>query len=693
MQQSTPASDVGLGGRIARFVEEARRTPGDQSPPEGMKYGRLRVYCSQDAEEIAAAGATFSIIYPFNFTRARPLGMPREEFEATLAELRKFTDRAHELGITVTSYVSANTTTHREGVVEEAPLAQAWSDPSIWAVYEDFYGPRPEELPSEWFEKKPDGTYGGHVWIPPWATHERHYELAGSCHSPGFRQYMAGIMNILLAAGIDGIYLDHSEVTNPFSSNSSRCFREFLAARWSPEQLKRRFGIEDLAEVKPTDDQSDPLWSESILFATASGAEFHRFLRDHARQRDPDFIMSGNLYAAYSFQCAARDGSDIQLAGAVDTFLYSELASEDKNLPGTRDGARVSAAPLNRMITASSLTGAATTYTHYPNSPNPIPRREALYNIQRLAMAEAFANHCAFRRVEADHDEEVLNAARSVYALLKSVEPDMLGARMAANVGIVASLDNIYHRLYSYHLEVSRALADGGIAHEMLAPRNLTPDGLKSYRVVILPNTAVLTDEAYAVILDYEAQGGTVVAFGEIATVGRDGGPGPAARGDGKLHSPLIPLDERRAKRDGILDWDDVWVRHGAYARGEWPDTLRPTIEAVVRAVEDTIESKATARLLDSQGVEISVMQRPGSADLIVHLVNYSVDLDGSVTPASSVRVAIVPPDGRAISRVDWRALDGVSETLQTTTSNGLVEFTVPKLEIYGIAICRAAAE
>ena len=679
----------GLGTRIAGFAAGARSLSGDEVPPKGLEYGHLRVFCSREVDEIAVVGATFSIINPFNFTRAEPFGMPRDEFDARMARLQAFTDRAHTQGITVISYVTANTTTHREGVVAEAPLAQAWRDPENWSQYKDFYGPRPEEPPERWFEKKSNGSYGGHVWIPPWAQEERHYELAGCSHSPGFRQYLAGIMNILCEAGIDGIYLDHSEVSNPFSEDSIRCFQEFLAARYSPAELREQFGIENLSEARPTDRRRGRLGAESVLFAAASGGEIHQYLRDHARQRDPDFIMSGNLYAAYTFQVAVLEGSDIQLAGAVDTFLYSELAHEDENIPGKRDGMRVSAAPLNRMITASSRTGAATTYTHYPNSPNPIPNAEALYNIQRLATAEAFANHCAFRRIEDGHDARVKEGAKSVYDLLRSIEPDLLGAQMAANIGVVASLENVYHRRYSYHLEVSRALADAGFAQEMIAPRNLTGAQLAHYRVVILPNTVVLGDDAYRALIDFAKGGGAVIGFGAVGTLDRRGSPGPAERLTEQLDYCRLPLDEDRAARDGELRWDDGELRRAAWGRGQWTDDLRPTIEALVAAVEETAGGAATARVHEADGVEITAMRRESSDDLIVHLVNYGVDFEGKVIPARDVKVSVAMPKGREAARVEWHALDGVSQTLEVSRGNGRATFIVPELPIYGIALVR----
>jgi len=685
-----------LGVRIAHFVEEATKLVGDERPPEGLAYGRLRVFCSQDLDEILDAGGTLSIIYPMRFQAGYPFRMERAEFEERMAELRSLTTRAHENGVTVLSYVAQNQRATDPSNVWTWAVAEAWRSPDMWERYADLYGARPEQSPEEWLQREEDGSYGVHVWRPPSNPDQPTYQFRGSPHSPGFRQYVLGIMNLLVAAGIDGIYWDNSEIINPYSEDSRRCFREFLAARYTAQELEDRFGLEDLETVVPTRDRGHPLWSESTLFLAGSQVEFHKHMRDHARQTDPDFIMSGNLYGPLGFQNAVLAGADIQIGGAVHAFLYSELAAGtripaegQRNLPGIRNGVRTAVAPLNKMISASSRTGAATTYSHYPESPNPIPKREALYNLQRLAVAEAHANHVGFRRVEYQHAEEVRNGAKSVYDLLRRVEPDILGAEMATNVGIVAALQNVYQQRYSYHLEVSRALADAGIAHQFVVPRNLQADRLCRYRAIILPNTAVLRDEHWEAILQYQQHGGCVIAFGEIGTLGVRGEPGPALRTEAMQLFCTVDIDPRKLAQDNPLNWDDSWKRHEAWGRGIWPESLRKTMQEVIAAVEEAVGDAFTARRREPRAVEITVMQKPGAADLIVHVVNYGVDLDGHVTPAADVSVTVGLPNGKRVGQVEWYALDDVAETLGGSASNDRGEFVIPRVEIYGIALVR----
>lgn len=307
-----------LGRTIARLVEEAHGTYESQAPPAPLLFGRMRLFCSEDVDQIIAHGATFSIIHPMSFTYGHPFRLERKQFDERLARLRAYTREAAEHGVTVIGYVSQNVATSREADPAGWIMSDVWRDQGWWDRYADFYGPRPEEKPPEWLQRGADGVYGGHVWIPPEAPDERHYEVRGCPHSPAFRQYMAGITSILLAAGIRGIYLDHSELMQAHSTASTHCFRDFLACRYAAEELKRRFGIHDLAQARPAVDANDALWPETVLFQAASEAEFHRYLRDHARERDSHFIIAGNLWGGFGFQSAALNGSDDLIVHAVN---------------------------------------------------------------------------------------------------------------------------------------------------------------------------------------------------------------------------------------------------------------------------------------------------------------------------------------------------------------------------------------
>jgi len=137
-----------------------------------------------------------------------------------------------------------------------------------------------------------------------------------------------------------------------------------------------------------------------------------------------------------------------------------------------------------------------------------------------------------------------------------------------------------------------------------------------------------------------------------------------------------------------VADYDSGLTQHAAWARGEWPTVLRPTMEAVVEAAESL-----TVRRHGPAGVEVSVMRRPGSDDLIVHAVNYGVDLAGAVTAAKEVRISVCAPGGKPITGVAWHSLDEAAEPARVIRKGDRVEFTVPSLGVYGIAIVKVRSE
>ena len=53
-------------------------------------------------------------------------------------------------------------------------------------------------------------------------------------------------------------------------------------------------------------------------------------------------------------------------------------------------------------------------YPYYPESPNPIEIESALYNQQRLIVAETFANHTSLRRVQKNHVKPVIDEIKAV---------------------------------------------------------------------------------------------------------------------------------------------------------------------------------------------------------------------------------------------------------------------------------------
>ncbi len=105
--------EAGLGIQIARFVEEAQVTYRSERPPDVLLFGRLRVFCSRDVDQIVEYGGTLSITHAMVFGRGEPFLLERAGFDDSMKGLQEYTRQARANGITCLSYVSQNPSTSR----------------------------------------------------------------------------------------------------------------------------------------------------------------------------------------------------------------------------------------------------------------------------------------------------------------------------------------------------------------------------------------------------------------------------------------------------------------------------------------------------------------------------------------------------------------------------------------------------
>ena len=82
---------------------------------------------------------------------------------------------------------------------------------------------------------------------------------------------------------------------------------------------------------------------------------------------------------------------------------------------------------------------------------------------------------------------------------------------------------------------------------------------------------------------------------------------------------------------------------------------------------------------------------RKGNEHLLVHLVNYNVTIDGTVTAAENLKAVIALPEGLDVKSVRYNGQLGQMQDLPFEVSeNGnkkVVEVTFPSVDIYGLGI------
>ena len=589
------------------------------------------MYAAQDADQLTQANATFSITGVFAFANGDPWTSckTREEFAQKMKKFQAFTQECKRRGFVTISYVSK--TIRRPEA--EGRLFDIWKN--RWSEYEDYFGPRPAVHPQEWLAIRPDGSLWGHTHIPPsqaatFVMPKVPDERAGCDLNPNFRQYIKGLIKIVCETGVDGIYLDHTENKCGYCRFCREDFIHYLKDNYPAGFLERIYQVTKLDDLKMPVQGTDPFHREFLKWRAYTGAQFHRFVRDYARTFNPNFIMSGNGYSADGFHSAVGS-ADMELLGEVDDVPYSEVAvasnfeSGKARVPHMEGAVRISNSPHYKHFRAmAGLDKPILVYPLYPESPNPVPRENALYPVVQLVIAECIAHGMTFRRVEPNHSNYVLLAAFDSYKFLKENESKYLGQRLYSDVAVLSSLNQFYSRRYSYFYCVSRSLTDAGINHRIITEKLLTPEGLKPFKVLILPYVPLMSAQQVQVIGQYVKEGGSLLVLGDSSShdefgqkreklalaeiLGIDGKSNPASaqrREAGPARIVFIPLPDNRMNEGDI----DYKASHAWFSRGEFPADLATVLKSIPEQVIWASRGRAIPMLRNPDKMEATLMK------------------------------------------------------------------------------------
>jgi hypothetical protein len=536
--------------------------------------------------------------------------------------------------------------------------------------------------------------------------------MFGCQDNPSFMQYIKAAASLIAHAGYDGVYIDWTKVHGGtcFCDHSKNAFRKYLSEKVPADYLEERYSIVSLDEVEPPIDNTQALWREWLMFRSWSLAESHRQIRAAAREVNPNFLFAGNINGGAYGNMAYTNGDDMELMGAVDDFLYSEIQSRLRSVPRDDEGIKISNSGPLKFLAAAAMQKPVWMYCIQPSTPNPIPVEESLFNLIKLNIAEAFANHNSFSVVRETFGEPISpyvhNGAEEIYRFFRANEPNLVGAKLAANVAIFCSINQFYSDEFSYFNPASRMLADDGIAHVMTVERDFNPVELANYEVLILPYVPLMSDRQIAIIEDYVQNGGGLVMMGLCASKNEHGlprrvpgfsdlfgfdrmsVPGVVTQkeiGEGRIvYIPLNPLFVGRGDTRRTPLPDDQKM----YGRGEFPAQIAPAFSALAKATKWAADGALSGELTAPAMVEFTTMRQD---DLqLVHFVNYKVTLQGAVTPAQNVRAKITLPSGKEVRKLTAGSPKWDTREIDYTKNNeggvSFIEFSVPTFEIYSLA-------
>lgn len=311
---------------------------------------------------------------------------------------------------------------------------------------------------------------------------------------------------------------------------------------------------------------------------------------------------------------------------------------------------------------------------------------------EKIALAEAVATGSTCQNSRTPEIKRAYND------FIGRHQADLAGPASMANVGVVVSLwSRAFHEIPKGEHAAwwfGQMLLDTHVPFDfLLAERDLTPDVLRRYKTLVLPDVACLSDGQVASIASFIQEGGSVFATKDTGKytedfVARDTSVLVALGGPKEAGSFRAEPGKGRLYYDAGLPEKTYWDANPRNLSKEVTKVNFPTPpsaevqEALNWALRDTVPVKLTAKS--------STIIRPTQTSdrILLHLVNYNTYPDGkNLTPDGQVGIRVTLPAGKSVEEVTVstpeeeaiRPLEGWN------VKDGELSMTLEKLEEYAL--------
>jgi hypothetical protein len=431
----------------------------------------------------------------------------------------------------------------------------------------------------------------------------------------------------------DLVHFDNYCIGPGSDQNSAQRFRQYLAARFSPQQLAE-MGASDLDAVKPAmsgppDNMLRRAW---LVFASQSLADSYWDMTRYARTLRPDILMECNPGGPGERISAPIDHGRLCRGGEA---FWDEGAQ-----PGYHDGKLQTRIRTYKI--ARGMDNIAFAYTT-----NPLEMAESMaFNRDSLGCL------CWFeyaKLVALPGSKEPVSPALKPFVEFFHKRRDLLrDARVVADVAVLRSFPSqVFGPPQSAALtaRVEQTLIEQRAPFQIIYDHQLTD--LSRYRVLVPAGCPALSDEQAKQISAFVSRGGRLCLIGPAGTHDEWMRPRPkAAFGD-------LPAD-RIARIDEKAD--------------------------CVPAIASLCPGGLAMSVAGPAGVCAELTEQSGRR--LVHLVNYRSD-----GPSGNVPVSMRLPVGKKAGRVYLVDPQREDRDLEFTQSAGSITTKVPALEVYAIVV------
>ena len=565
----------------------------------------------------------------------------------SMEDCKTFTQICHRLGLRVGCYTSSGT-----------------------ILYETMLAEHPEA--KDWFTLDRSGkpVTWGPLYYRYWANRSH----------PGFRSLLREVVHFaVVEAKVDLVHFDNYVMGPGYEPYSVNEFREYLKKKYPPQERARRFGSTEVDHMQPpppppTPDRynGDPLYQDFIDFRCETMADTFRELADYGRSLNPEIVME--------FNAGGYDGELIPSMGigAVDhtRMLPWGGAFWDEGKPSRwQDG--VLHSHFRTYLLGRYYHNMAFNYTAEP-----------------VAMAECMANNLQCLGCPSWVTGDQINSATVMTnPAAKNFHPAVLASirffhrqqqhfrdtEVIADVGVLNTYANT-----AYGPQITRerwaaftqALYQGKVPFIIVPDRH--PGRLSRFRVLALPDLALISDELLQAVRSYVHAGGAVVITGQTARFTEHSLHRQQAGLADLFAEPLAGTVLHATPGKGRAVYIPQIVIPGEFRMGMLPDNRAELLEAVRWAAGGPLQVEVKA----PETVTMSLYAQPTGRRLL-HLVNYD-----EANSVHDIEVTLQLPEEK--SRVTVSLLSPDLEGAQTLTADltgRALRFTVPQLNLYSLLV------
>jgi hypothetical protein len=575
---------------------------------------------------------------------------------ASLDGAKSFTQIAHRLGLRVGCYTSSGT-----------------------ILYETMLAEHPEA--KDWFTLDRSGQPV--TWGP------LYYRYWANRIHPGFRALLRELIHFAVAeAKVDLVHLDNYFMGPGYEPYSVTQFREYLKTKYSLEERRQRFGSAEMDHIQPppsapTPDRydGDPLYRDFVDFRCQAMADSFRELADYARSLNPEIVME--------FNAGGYEGELIHSLGigAVDhtRMLPWGGAFWDEGRPSCwQEG--VLHSHFRTFLLGRYYNNMAFNYTA-----EPVAMAECMaHNLQCLGCPSWITgDRIAPSSVLSDPAVKEFHPA--VLASIRFFHREQQHFRDTEGLADVGVLNTYANTAYGPQITRQGWAAFTQVLYQGKVPFAIVPDrhpgDLSRFRVLALPDLALISDEFLEAVRSYVHAGGAVVITGQTALF--------TEQSIRRKQAGLADLfDEPRTGQYGAEPVPDtplhatpgkgraVYIPHivlpSQFRTGMLPENHAELLEAVRWAAAGPLQVEIKA----PETVAMCLYAQPGG-NRILHLVNYDEshparDIEVTLQLAAEkagVTVSLLSPD-----------FEGARPLAAEQTGRAL-RFTVPQLSLYCMVV------